>query len=58
MILFERINAMLEPFREKRAQIESKSGYIEDVLHAGEKRAHEVAEKTMHEIRKAMGFLF
>jgi tryptophanyl-tRNA synthetase len=58
MILFERINAMLEPFREKRAQIESKSGYIEDVLHTGEKRAHEVAEKTMHEIRKAMGFLF
>lgn len=57
-ILFERINAMLEPIRQRREEIKARPGYIADVLAAGEKRAHEVAGETMHSVRKAMGFLY
>lgn len=56
-ILFERIDAMLEPYRAKRAEIENRSGYIDEVLAAGEERAHKIAGETLHEIRAAMGFL-
>ncbi len=57
-ILFERLDSMLEPIRQKRAEIENKCGFVEDVLAAGEKRAHQVAGETMAEIRAAMGFSF
>lgn len=57
-ILFERLNNMLEPIRCKRAEIESRKGYIAEVLDAGEKRAHEVAGETMQAVRKAMGFIY
>lgn len=57
-ILFERLNAMLEPIRERREHIEQKQGYVEEVLAAGEKRAHEIAGQTLGEIRRAMGFTF
>ncbi|GAB4269526.1 MAG: tryptophan--tRNA ligase [Candidatus Rifleibacteriota bacterium] len=57
MILFERINNMLERFRAKRAEIEGRKGYIKEVLYEGEKKAHEIARKTMSEIRSAMGFI-
>lgn len=56
MILFERLNNMLEPFRCKRAEVESRKGYIAEVLRAGEERAHAIAGATLGEVRKAMGF--
>ncbi len=57
MILFDRLNQMLEPMRRKRAEIEAKPGYIKEVLAAGEEKAHRIAGQTIDEIRKAMGFL-
>ncbi|KAF1080694.1 MAG: Tryptophanyl-tRNA synthetase [Candidatus Rifleibacterium amylolyticum] len=57
LILFERLNAMLEPIRQRRLEIESRKGYIEEVLDAGEKRAHLVASEVMQNIRQVMGFL-
>lgn len=57
MILFERLNNMLEPIRCKRAEIEAKKGYIAEVLCAGEERAHVVAGETLNKVRKAMGFI-
>jgi tryptophanyl-tRNA synthetase len=56
-MLFEKINNMLEPIRVKRAEIEANKGYVDDVIVSGEKIAHKVAGETMHEIRKAMGFI-
>lgn len=56
-MLFEKINNMLEPIRVKRSEIEANKGYVEDVIVSGEKIAHKVAGETMHEIRKAMGFI-
>ncbi|MEW6400808.1 MAG: tryptophan--tRNA ligase [Chloroflexota bacterium] len=48
------LNAHLEPFRAKRAELAAKPGYIEDVLNDGAKCASEIAEKTMEEVREAI----
>lgn len=57
-ILFERLDNMLQPIRERRAEIEQRPGYVEEVLVAGEERAHQIAGATLEQIRKAMGFSF
>lgn len=56
-ILFERINNMLEPYRAKRAEIEDRKGYVEEILCEGEKKAHILAGEVMESVRKAMGFI-
>ncbi|MBF0405764.1 MAG: tryptophan--tRNA ligase [Candidatus Riflebacteria bacterium] len=55
-ILFQSINSILEVFRAKRAEIAKTPGLVKDVLAAGEKKASIVAESTLCEVRKAMGF--
>ena len=48
------LNAHLEPFRAKRAGLESQPTYVQDVLDDGAKRARVIAQKTMEEVREAM----
>jgi tryptophanyl-tRNA synthetase len=48
------LNKHLEPFRTKRAELASRSGYVADVLHDGAQRARSIAEKTMEEVRAAI----
>lgn len=48
------LNKHLEPFRAKRAELESKTDYVRDVLNDGAKRARAIAQKTMEEVREAM----
>ena len=48
------LNAHLEPFRAKRAELESQPTYVQDVLDDGAKRARVIAEKTMEEVREAL----
>ncbi len=48
------LNKHLEPFRAKRAELESKTDYVKDVLDGGGKRARAIAQKTMEEVREAM----
>jgi tryptophanyl-tRNA synthetase len=48
------LNAHLEPFRAKRAELESQPGYVQDVLDDGAKRARVIAQQTMTEVREAM----
>ncbi|NLM17049.1 MAG: tryptophan--tRNA ligase [Candidatus Riflebacteria bacterium] len=57
-ILFERINNMLEPFRQKRAELEKQPDYITDVLKEGEKKASLVADQTIAEVRKGLGLYY
>ena len=54
MLFAKNLNAHLEPFRAKRAELESKPGYVQDVLNDGGKRARVIAQKTMAEVREAM----
>jgi tryptophanyl-tRNA synthetase len=44
----------LASIRERRKKIENSRGYIENVLHDGEKQARIEAERTMSEVRKVM----
>ena len=49
------LNAALEPFRQKRAELAaSRTDVVRDVLHAGDARARAVAEETMEKVRAAV----
>ena len=53
--LIGNLNAALEPFREKRAELTARpSDVVRDVLHAGDQRARAVAEETMEKVRAAV----
>jgi len=51
------LNAVLAPFREKRAALSQNRDDVFDVLQDGAKRAREIAIKTMSEVREAIGLL-
>ena len=48
------LNKDLESFREKRAELEAKPDYVNDILSDGGKRARSIAQKTMEEVREAI----
>ena len=49
------LNAALEPFRQKRAELVARpSDVVREVLHAGDQRARAVAEETMEKVRAAV----
>ena len=48
------LNKHLEPFRAKRAELEAKPHYVQDILDNGATRARAIAEKTMEEVRAAI----
>jgi tryptophanyl-tRNA synthetase len=53
--LIRNMNAALEPFRQKRAQLESDPrDVVREVLHAGDQAARTVAEETMERVREAV----
>jgi tryptophanyl-tRNA synthetase len=49
------INNFLEPIRERRAEIEAESGYVEQVIYEGTLRTNEIAEETLSMMKKVMG---
>jgi tryptophanyl-tRNA synthetase len=51
----DNLNKALEPFRVKRAEIEAQSSLVPDVLADGANRARVIAEKTIQEVREAVG---
>jgi tryptophanyl-tRNA synthetase len=53
-LLAKNLNAHLEPFRAKRAELAARPGYISDVLNDGAKRACVIAEQTIEEVREAI----
>lgn len=54
----ESVNSYLEPIRERRRELENKMSYIEEILHEGNRRANEVANATLDEVREAMGMVY
>ncbi len=54
----ESVNGYLAPIREKRRQYEADLDYIKDVLHEGNKIANEIGERTLDEVRAAMGMVY
>lgn len=49
------INRFLDPIRERRAEFESRKGYVDEVLYDGTMRMREEARATIYATRKAMG---
>jgi len=49
------LNAHLEPFRRRRAEIDCRPDEVWDVLHDGARRARRLAEETMRDVRQAVG---
>ncbi|MFA5355337.1 MAG: tryptophan--tRNA ligase [Candidatus Paceibacterota bacterium] len=47
----------LEPFRKKKKELLSREVYIEEILKRGSKRAENIAQSTMQDVRKKMGLL-
>lgn len=56
-ILAESISSNLEPLRERRAALASKSGYVYQVLADGANRAEAVAKETIGEVKEKMKLL-
>lgn len=54
-LMAKNLNAHLEPFRSKRAELAKDPAAIWDILHDGARCASLIAEKTMVEVRAAVG---
>jgi tryptophanyl-tRNA synthetase len=52
--LAEILNAMLDPIRRKRHELEANPDYVDRILREGAEQASAVAEQTMREVRAAM----
>src|SRR5512140_933709 len=53
-LLARNLNAHLEPFRARRAEIASKPAMVTEILNDGAKRARVIAKQTMEEVRAAV----
>ena len=53
-LMFEGLNAFLEPIREKRAQVESSLKELKDIFLEGSERARQTARQTLEEVREKM----
>ncbi len=54
----ESVNEYFAPIRERRHAYEQDLDYVKDVLAEGNRRANEIAEQTLAEVREAMGMVY
>ena len=54
----EAVNNRFAEIRERRHAYENDLDYVKDVLHEGNRRANEIANATLAEVRKAMGMVY
>jgi len=57
-VVTEALNEMLAPIRARRAELAGDEAYLLDVLHAGNEKANECADRTLHEVRGAMHMIY
>lgn len=53
----EGIYQELKPFQERRKKIANDAKYVNEVIENGAERAHQIAQKTIHEVKEKMGLL-
>jgi len=53
-LMFEGLNAFLEPIREKRAQVEGSLKELKDIFLEGSEKARQTARQTLEEVREKM----
>ena len=54
----EAVNGYFAPIRERRRKFEGEPDFVRDVLHEDNRRANEIAERTLDEVREAMGMVY
>ncbi len=54
-LMARNLNAYLEPFRARRAEIGGRPGFVWEVLADGRERAAKIARQTMEEVKAAIG---
>ena len=54
----EAVNSYFAEIRERRHAYENDLDYVKDVLHEGNRRANEIANATLAEVREAMGMVY
>lgn len=54
----ESVNNYLAPIRERRRELEGQPEMVREILHEGNRRANEIANATLDEVREAMGMVY
>ena len=54
----ESVTAYLAPIRERRRELEGQPEMVREILHEGNRRANEIANTTLDEVREAMGMVY
>jgi tryptophanyl-tRNA synthetase len=54
-ILLAKLHEVLDPYRQKRVELEGRLDYVEEVLKEGARRARTIARTTLDEVRKKVG---
>lgn len=54
----QRINELLDPMRDRRAEYGAKPDLVDDILQSGTAKARSIAKETMTEVRDAMGISY
>ena len=57
-MLTEILNEYLRPIRKRRQELEQEPDFIWGLLKKGAEQAREVAQKTLVEVRQAMGMVY
>jgi tryptophanyl-tRNA synthetase len=57
-LVTEAVNERFAPIRARRAELTADPGYLVDVLRDGIRRANEIADATLADVRKAMGMVY
>ena len=52
--LSETLNALLDPFREKRAYYEAHKDVVRELLQTGTDKANRIGKETLQEVKEAM----
>jgi tryptophanyl-tRNA synthetase len=57
-LLFEGLDAFLEPLRERRAELDKNPARVQEILEAGDARARKAATDTLFRLKKKLNFNF
>lgn len=52
------VNEFLAPHRQRRQELAADMGYVRDILHEGNKKANQIAQETLDQVREAMGMTY
>lgn len=56
-LLNEKLNAMLEPIRERRAKLESDPALVKEIITSGTKKANEIGDENLERVKEKMHVL-